>query len=132
MGTLTGVHHDAVRRFENTPKADNAQVYGTPDTEKIRQMQKARFIQQQLESEQKASVYVAFDGISYQPEKPHVREDYGAKPNMCDEVDHGRNVSRKYGDRSNELSAYPENRIIYDDPQFVERLRKGTVHQRTA
>ena len=133
VGTLTGSHHDTVRRFENTQKADNAQVYGTPDTEKIRQMQKARFIQKQLESEQKASVYVKLDEMSYQPEKPHDSEFYEAKPNifdyekngtqpnMYDKADHARDAA----DRSNGVSLYPESRTISNDPQLAERLRKA-------
>ncbi|MBO6308726.1 MAG: hypothetical protein J6N70_07840 [Oribacterium sp.] len=121
LGTLTGGHHDTVRRFDNTSNSHNAQVYDTPDIERIQQMQKAQFIQQQLESEQKASVYVAFDGISYQPEKTHENNTYGSQPNTYDNADNAKDVAN----RSNEISAYPENRNISDDPQLVERLRKA-------
>ena len=137
LDTLTGGHHDTVRRFDDASKPHNAQVYDAPDTEKIRQKQKARFIQQQLESEQKASVYVKLDEMSYQPEKPHdsggygtqpnIFDDgyYGTQPNMYDKADHAWDVSKKYGDRSNELSVYPDSRKISDDSQLVERLRKA-------
>ncbi|MBP3267501.1 MAG: hypothetical protein J6M07_04160, partial [Ruminococcus sp.] len=138
LGTLSGGHHDTMRRFENASKPDNTQVYDTPDTEKIRQKQKARFIQQQLESEQKASVYVKLDEMSYQPEKPHDSGDYGAQPNIIDEGHNGtqpnmfhdvennrRPFEEKYDTHTSMTAAYPEIRKISDDPQLVERLRKA-------
>ena len=52
LGTLTGGHHDTVRRFDNTSKYDSAQVSAATDPEKVRRMQKAMYIRQQLMQEE--------------------------------------------------------------------------------
>ena len=63
LETLVGGHHDTMRRFTSDGKRDNAHDYDTaPDTEKHRQMQKARFIQQQLTQEDHRTTPADTDG----------------------------------------------------------------------
>ena len=63
LDTLVGGHHDTMRRFTSDGKRDNAHDYDTaPDTEKHRQMQKARFIQQQLTQEDNRTTPADTDG----------------------------------------------------------------------
>lgn len=118
LGTITGGHHDAMRSFSDTVNYPNTQVNSTvDDPDKVRQMQKARFIQQQLESEQITSSYDSCYDYSEESVKTQNSDTYGTQPNIS-----GTKPEHNEAGVSNENA---KSKGISDDPIFVDRYRKA-------
>ncbi|MCR5806500.1 MAG: hypothetical protein K6G68_05635 [Oscillospiraceae bacterium] len=92
LDTLVGGHHDTMRRFTSDGKRDNAHDYDTtPDTEKHRQMQKARFIQQQLTQEEHRTSPADTDDYVTSESTLHYdsRDEYSAGKQAYSDNDYG-------------------------------------------